>query len=269
MAEIQDRRFVPDSYRVGWLNRGWDFGVPSRGREAVFGKAINFERVPNQVVNGYAVLATRTGLSSYRAGPAQAWNVWTDSQNNEILLESQTEYVLQAFTGISPKPLRDWPAYPSGSARGQLDEIQVVEPPTIETGSYWDGITSPFINPSKRTEMLIPPNLHVRHMIFNPLRKAVMPQFLLQMRRYLVRWYNPNDKDDWNCIKGFADFIFNNNPRRPVHYWTPGNAPYTWSSQENIQVPSVDIELLADALRAGRDPPTFKAFRGVAAREVA
>lgn len=249
MAEIQEQTFESDSYRFGFLKRGWDFGLPANGGKAVFGKVIDYERAPHQEVNRYAQLAAGTSVANYAGGGVQAWNNWTDDQNREILYEDDTEYIIQAFRGIWPRQLRLWDAYPSGHERGNLNEIILEQPATINTGSYWDGIDSPIDNASKRTELLIPAKLHVRHMLFNPTAKDIMPYVLMPMRRYKVRWYNWENATDKEAIKGFADFIYNNNPRRPVHYWTPGNEPYSYGAKENLHITPVDIEALAEESR--------------------
>jgi len=237
----------PDAYIYNLLDIGHNFGIEVDMGKAVFGKVLKYDEVPSVFVNQYAALPTRTSVVAFAGGDASAWNQWVNANGADLFRETETNYILQCHVGIWPDPLRLWRQYPAGQTRGQLSQISVEVPAVIGTRGYINGGPtwgSPYDMPSRRSEILIPKEMPIEHMIFNPTRVTVMPQMIIHMRRCYVRWYDERIAKDKQVIESFANFLLNNKGD-PVHYWSPGTLPYDYGALQELYVPPNDIRAMA------------------------
>lgn len=242
MVNVNAINLKPDSYIYNLLNIGHNFGVEVDNNKSVFGRVKKYIDVP-VFANRYGALAARTSSVAYAGGSATAWNTWTNADNFDIFREKETDKILQAHIGIWPMNLRLWKQIPASQARGNLSEIILDEPALIDTPGWIDGSPygSPYALPSRRTEVIAPREFPVRFMIFNPSREAVMPQFIVHLRRCEVKWYDPDDPKDLEMIKQFSKFLMTNKGE-PVHYYSPGIVPFSYGVEQNLNIKGVGIQ---------------------------
>ena len=231
-----------DSYRYSLLQRGHDFGMKLDRGKSAFGKVLDYEDSV-QLITRYASLATKTAAVAFGSGSTVSWNEWENANNHKYFREMRIDHILQVFIGIWPRQLRWWFQYPAGNTHGNLSEIEVDTPALVSSGGYIDGINSTWEDPSRQTEIMVPREMKIMHMIFNPTMTTVMPKIKLFIRRYRVKWYDYNKSDDQVAIREMSKFIYSNKGS-PVHYYSPGVDNFAYGIQELLGIPAVDAEEL-------------------------
>jgi len=160
------------------------------------------------------------------------WNTWDDANSFDYFKETRTATILQSFIGIWPTRLRYWKQY-ADYTPGRLDKIVVKGIPDKDTIGYINGmedVGSPLYCPTILTQSFIPPQMAVKHAIFNPELGTVSPFFKLIMNRMEMKIYNPEEKDDLAKINKIIT------GKDKTTAWTPGLALWQYNVEANLGV---------------------------------
>ena len=209
---------LKDSYENAVLERWQNFGLSyGTANQWVFGKVVNYED-SNIIFDRYNSLDAGKSDASIGTGDALTWNTWETTSDYEIFYERTHDIVLQSFIGIKPARLRLFRALPDITIRGNLDKIHVSSI-TEDSPGFIDGRDSPYETPGYKSEMIVPPMMHVNFALYNPENYTVSPVFNIKIRRMLVRWYDIDNSADKKMIDSFVD------GKIPCHFWSPGLTP--------------------------------------------
>lgn len=220
-----------NSYENYLLERWQNFAM-TFGHGWVFGKVADYVD-SGTIYDRYDTLNAKSASASIAGSTASNWNSWETSSDYDLFYERNLGVVLQAFIGIKPVRLRLWKSMPDVVRRGNLDKIKVSSL-TADTVGWIDGRDSPFENPGKKSELMIPPMMNVQFGVFNPENYAVNPVFNVKIRRMKVKWYDPDNNTDRKTIDSIVD------GKTPCHFWSPGLTPsqYTFGY---INIQPIDV----------------------------
>lgn len=134
MLEIEKRNWIPkENHYIGLLfDEGyWFFQVIRRQQLTVY--------APYQFNSGVMVAS----------GGTSGWETPTDAAGRRFLEPQEEETIYQFFTGIAPSTTKLYLQYSQ-----RVDRMNLITPRTVPgVIGYWDGLSSPYQDPSPRTEL--------------------------------------------------------------------------------------------------------------------
>jgi len=156
-----------------------------------------------------------------------------DTGDDITYVPPNTDKVLHVSIGQRPASLRRYTYYPENS--NLLHQIPNLTSPSARGGDdygYVDGNNTPYEDPTDAEELLIPPGVHLNHVLYNPNQnKTVRPVLNIKMREYKITHLDPNK--DKNQVKRIVS------PGSPAPIYPVG----TIGSQENVGATKWDVEL--------------------------
>lgn len=225
------QRILP-TYLEEYLKRKNNFGIQLAGGW-IFGRTIDYSDIKNINFDRYPVLPPLT--SSVIVPPktaASEWNEWMHNPDNQSMFwEWDDNRLLQVFIGIYPADARLFTRFPSPIPRGNLAKI-VISAINANAIGYVDGTEggSPYGVPTNLTEMLIPKEVQLEFAVFNPTLMPIVPKFNIKIRRFNVKYYDPEKKSELETIKGMWE------GRIPWKAWSPGIEPWDYDAKTKCGV---------------------------------
>ena len=134
MLEIEKKNWIPkENHYVGLLfDEGyWFFQVIRRQQLTIYAP---------YAFNSNAVVAS---------GSTSGWETPTDAAGRRYLEPQEEETVYQFFTGLAPSTTNLYLQYSQ-----RVDRMNLITPRTVPGAiGYWDGLSTPYADPSPRTEL--------------------------------------------------------------------------------------------------------------------